>query len=155
MTIFKIQAQPDTVEIKVKAKDGSGSQKMLLVGFKRYKSAESQDKTDEYTAIVDSVGDHILKSQELFNFIKEEIVFIKNISLDLMDETGKKSKLKIKDTREQKTIEGLWTSSEDCLETILDSYFEWDSWKLAFISAVQSSISDIDVTGEIEKNSLR
>ena len=153
MAKLLIQVQEPTVEIPVSSKDGSGVSKKILVGFKRYQTEESAEKTKDYEAIVEQPDFSILDCEELNDFIKSEILYIKNIALDILDEdTGAKKVLKIKDTRAVKKIEGLWDTPEECLDVLLDGYFAWSSWRLSFISAVQTAIVDMDFEAGAVKN---
>lgn len=149
-----IRTQAPTVELPVVSKDGSGSSNKILVGFKRYDADEGGSRLDEYNNIVQADDFDISKSEELADFIKEEVVYIKDITTETYDEsTGKSSKLKISDTRKATKLDGLWESSDQCLAVLLDSYLSFNSWRLPFVSAVQSAIVDMNFEEERLKNS--
>lgn len=155
MAQLKIVAQTPSIELKVQSKDGSGSSTTLLVGFKRYKAVEAETRSKVYEAIVNTEDFNIMESnEELDNFIKEEILYIKKIALPVMDEdTGEEKVLKIPDTRTAKKVETLWENPAECLDVLLDAYFQWSSWRVSFISAVQIALLDMDYDGAVRKNS--
>ena len=148
-----IRTQAPTVELPVVSNDGSGNSNQILVGFKRYEAEAGEEKLSEYNTIVQADGFNISNSEELTEFIKNEVVYIKNITTESYDETtGKSTKLKIPDTRKALKLDGLWENSDQCLAVLLDSYLVYNSWRLPFIAAIQSAITDMNFDEGKAKN---
>lgn len=148
-----IRTQAPTVEIPVVSRDGSKNTNTLLVGFKRYGADAGKTRLDEYNTIVTQEGFDLSESKELEEFIKAEVVFFKDVSVETVDDsTGKSAKLRVADTRKATKLDGLWENSEQCLAVLLDSYLVYTSWRLPFISALQSALADINFEEVIAKN---
>lgn len=145
-------AQAPTIELEVISQDASATTMKLLVGFKRYPTKIGKLKIDAYQAIVEAPEFDILNSTELDTFIKAEIVYIKNIALATSNVEGKVSHIKIKDTRTAAPLTPTWGNPKECLKVVLAAYFEWSSWKVPFISAVQSALLDTNFLEEGRKN---
>ena len=152
MAGLKLIVQQPSVEIPVTSKDGSGAGRTLIVGFKRYKTEEGAKRQKQYEDIVNTLDFNILDSEELNSFIKEEVLYMRKLSLDCEDAEGKAITIKVPDTRTAKKVETLWESPEECLDVLLDAYFQWSSWRVSFIAAVQSALVDMNFEGDARKN---
>jgi hypothetical protein len=145
----------------------------FIVGARVYKSSELKRVRKEYLALLDnraitSLQDQMIletdervilnladdlenlsdqKEKALFDFYKKQIVFLKNISLDL-DGVD----LFIPDTRLAEPVEGLWDSPESCLVVLLDLYFEETSIALLLQQAVTTIVFDASYKEEVIKN---
>ncbi len=147
-----IKLQTPTIELPVKAKDASGAKDTILVGFKRYPIEEAQAKLDTLQSLLDS-ADKVksLESTELDNFITNEIVYIKQIKLDL-NENGKSRELAIADTRQVKPIADLWETGDECLSVLLKMYLSSAPYRLALILAGQKALLNNDYSQDELKN---
>lgn len=152
MTTLTLMVQEPSVELVVTSNDGSAKQKSLTVGFKRYQRAEADARIKEYETIVEAADFNINDSPELDTFIKEEILYMKGLSVPYQDAEGKDKTLRIMDTRKAAKLETLWESPEQCLAVLLDAYFQWSSWRVSFISAVQTALADLDFKEAQRKN---
>ena len=153
MTIqIAIKLQTPTIELPVKAKDASGAKDTILVGFKRYPIDEAQVKLDLVQDLLDSADKaKNLESTELDTFLTNEIVYIKQIKLDI-DENGKPRELSIPDTRQAKPIADLWENGDECLSVLLKMYLSSAPYRLALILAGQKALYNNDYSQEELKN---
>lgn len=153
MANLKIVVQQPSIELPVSSADASNASVTILVGFKRYETAEARKRTEVYEEIVNAEGFDMLDSAELEDFLKEEILYIRKVNLPVTDtDTGEESFIKVPDTRKAKKVETLWDTSEECLVVLLDAYFQWTSWKVSFIQEVQAALLDSDILGDARKN---
>jgi len=136
-----VKLQSPTVELEVIAKDSTGNQEKVLVGFKRYNIEESQKRLDSFKDLVEKETSSSFGL--LDNFLKEEIVYLKNISFDV-EEEEKTVSITIKDTREESLREGLWETREICLETLLNLFLSSSPWRLPFITTLQKALYNVD-----------
>ena len=153
MTIqIAIKLQTPTIELPVKAKDASGAKDVITVGFKRYPIEEAQAKLDLLQDLLDSADKtKSLESNELDTFITNEIVYIKQIKLEL-DDNGKARELAIPDTRQAKPIADLWETGDECLSVLLKMYLSSAPYRLALILAGQKALLNNDYTQDELKN---
>lgn len=148
-----IKLQTPTIELKVSAKDAAGTKDSFVAGFKRYELATAQTKLEQLQEIFESVSKGTsLDSKELNTFIKNEIVFLKQIKLDLADENGSSKELSIADTRTVKPNEGLWESADECLAVLLDMYLGSAPYRLSLITALQKALLNNDYSEAEVKN---
>lgn len=148
-----IKLQTPTIELKVSAKDAAGTKDSFVAGFKRYELATAQTKLEQLQEIFESVSKgNTLDSKELNTFIKNEIVFLKQIKLDLADENGNAKELAISDTRTVKPNEGLWESADECLAVLLDMYLGSAPYRLSLITALQKALLNNDYSEAEVKN---
>ena len=154
MARLLIQIQKPTVELKVISKDSAKSKDYILVGLKRYETEEAEAKADEFQTIVGKEGFNILRDTELDKFIKDSIVYIRNVSFDAVDtETDAIKRITVSDTRTAKPVETLWDTPDECLSALVDAYLKWASWRVSLISAVQTALIDMDISEDAVKNS--
>ena len=154
MAKLLIQVQKPTVELKVVSKDSSKTKDYILVGFKRYETDESEVKANEFQDIVNKEGFNILRDSELDTFVKDSIVYIRNVAFDAVDEeTGQAKRITVTDTRTAKPVETLWETADECLSALVDAYLKWASWRVSLISAVQTALIDMDISEDAVKNS--
>ena len=140
-----IKLQTPTIELKVSAKDAAGIKDSFIVGFKRYELAAAQSKLEQLQDIFTSISkDSSMESKELNSFIKNEIVFLKQLKLDLADDNGSSKELAITDTRTVKPNEGLWESADECLAVLLDMYLSSAPYRLSLITALQKALLNND-----------
>lgn len=152
-TKLYIKLQTPTIELLVKAKDVSGAKESMLVGFKRYETITAQEKLTTLQDLLADAQANNLNSSSLDKFIKEEIVYIKQAKLELYDEVSKATKdLLIQDTRTAKPNDGLWETSEQCLDVLLDLYLSSAPWRLSLILMGQKALLNNDYSEAEVKN---
>lgn len=147
-----IKLQTPTIELTVKAKDVSGAKESIIVGFNRYEVKESQDKLTKLQELLAEANDNPTLTT-LDNFIKNEVVYIKQAKLELADsETGRSSDLVIADTRIAKPNDSLWVTPDECLAVLLDLYLSSSPWRLSLILALQKALFNNDYSDAEIKN---
>jgi len=151
-----IKLQAPTIELKVQAKDVSGAKDSMLVGFKRYEIKESQERIEKLQELLKATEGTVSNDPSMIaldNYVKSEIVYLKNVNLDLVDEaTGKSNALSIQDTRSAKPNDSLWGSADECLVVLLDLYLSSAPWRLSLILAAQKALFNADYSEEAAKN---
>lgn len=142
---INLKLQTPTIELKIVAKDPSGASDTILVGFKRYHFDEAKAKFEALGAAEsETLTDSILK---------EEIVYIKQMKLSLEDEEGKAKDLVIVDTRNQKPVEFLWESPEECLSVLVDVLLNSAPYRNSLIDAMIKALLNMKVGDDVAKNS--
>lgn len=176
-----IKLQTPTVELKIQAKDAAGTKDSFIAGFKRYNKIEGSDKANQFDKLQKELFLNLkleLKEQsqffdlkaelqnlpepeltkeeadkEITDFIKNEILYLKDIKVNYTDDVSKTDKeLTIADTRTVKVSEGLWTMPEECLELLIDSYLASVPYRQALIEAQQRALLNIDTREAAIKN---
>ena len=137
-----LKLQTPTIELKVQAKDPSGAIDSVLVGFKRYGFEEAQSKFESFKESED----------KLDKLVKEEIVYLKQMKLNLEDETGKSKELVIVDSRTQKPVESLWGEPEECLSVLVDALLDSAPYRGSLIEAMFQALLNMKVEQEPAKN---
>ena len=152
MQLF-IKLQTPTIELKVSAKDASGAKDNFLVGFKRYELKETDAKLKTLQEIMEDAtsGDSLVQI-ELDKFIKNEIVYLKQIRLDLVDEKGNPKEFTVQDTRSVKPYETLWESPDECLAVLLDLYLASAPYRVSLISSLYKALMNNDYSEAEAKN---
>jgi hypothetical protein len=144
---FYIQSQSPVAELSVVSeKDAEGKSQKILVGFKRYPANEAQKKLESFKDLSD---------EQAKNLIINEVLYIKDVVLEVYDdETGKKLEtIKIADTRTAQPIESFWADKDECLAVLLDNYLDSIPWKGSLITAYITSLYNMDVKNNLSKNS--
>ena len=123
-----ILSQTPWVELDItSAPDAAGKTYSMTVGFKRKSPEESNKEFEELSKYQ--------QDSEFFKRIKDNIIYLKNVTLPIYDENSVFVEEKIvADTRLEQGFEDFWGSSEECLSVLLDLYFESNPWKSSFIS---------------------
>jgi hypothetical protein len=101
----------------------------------------------DFTAEKDSIQgelDKLMEEQAVYqeNFIKEHILFIKNVSLELKEEGVIKSLLI--DTRDVKPIESLWDTPEQALVVLLELYLKEPAYRDSLLNVVPKLVFGTD-----------
>lgn len=118
-----VKLQTPTIEMPITAIDAAGVETTMFVGFKRYDLTEIVERIAQWE-LLDSIED----------LVRAEIIYVKDISVEIEDdETGKITPYLIKDTRNEKKIEGLWDTPEDCYQLVITKLFNSPPYKLAII----------------------
>lgn len=148
-----VKLQTPTIELKVTAKDASGATSSMVVGFKRYETEEGDDKIKILQDALTEYGEEEGTSENLDNFIKNEIVYLKKVELEVGKEDGKNSPdLHIPDTRRAKPNETFWGSSEECLSVLVDLFLASQPWKVSLIASQQKALMNNDYGDALTKN---
>lgn len=146
-----VKLQSPTIELKVTAKDVSGAISSMLVGFKRYEAKEGDVKINELQEVLIDYAKEDTTSDDLDSFIKDEIVYLKKVELDLED-GDKVTTLHIPDTRRAKPNETFWGSSEECLSVLVDLFLASQPWKVSLMSSQQKALMNNDYGDALAKN---
>lgn len=138
-----VKLQTPTIELKVEAKDVSGSKEYINIGFKRYEIKEAEAKIEQLKTVSEDFKN--LDTNEVIKFIKNEVVYIKQAKVELFDdELNLPKDLVISDTRTVKPNEGLWGTPDECLAVLLDLYLASAPWRLSLIIALQQALINVD-----------
>jgi len=150
-----VKLQVPVIELKVTAKDASGARDNLVVGFKRYETVESDKQLKLFQEAlqdqIDSIKNEV-ESTVTEDFIKKNIVYLRNLELELLDEDDKPSRLSVNDTRKAKPVTDLWENPEECLETLLDLLLASAPYKSVLISSLQKALVNVDYEDDTVKN---
>lgn len=138
-----VKLQTPTIELPVKVKDSSGAKDSILAGFKRYPIHESQAKLDTLSELIRAESDEEADHSEINKMVKSELVYLKQIKLDL-EEDGRAKELAIPDTKSVKPHAGLWETSDECLAVLLDLYLNSAPYRLALILTMQKAFINSD-----------
>ena len=105
----------------------------------------SDEEFNEKTASIENAIKEATKQlQEVQKqFAHEQVIYIKNASLVI---DGKDTL--IADTRDAKPIEGLWSSPDECLAVLLDTYLTSFYFRDSLPTAISKAVFGTDVKGE-------
>lgn len=140
-----VKLQAPSIELLVEAKDSSGEAAKMLVGFKRYEHKVSAEKLKEV--------ENLSGQEAEDNFIKNEILYLKNVSVEVYDDvTGQKdSELKVADTRTA-AQSAFWGGPEECLSVLVDHYLASTPWKAALTTAMFKALTNVKFEEDKLKN---
>ncbi len=142
----------DTLDAEYKKVSYSKDYEIAQALLKQHE--ELGDKTsEEFYDIRETMLEDIKRLSEAFvenlnAFYKKQVLFIKNASITVADDTGTESVVVIKDTRVVEPIESLWANSSECLAVLLDYYFEEDAYKDSLSSTISSTIFNYSLKKE-------
>ena len=155
MSKLVIRLKKPVVELVVEDKAVDGVRQKITVGFKRYEKDERDLKITEFDSIQKEENFDVFTSNAFENFLKDQIVYIKQASFELEDsETGKTIKMTVPDTRTVKPYETLWETPDECLSTLVDAYLQWASWRVSLSIAAQKALIDIGISEEAKVKNL-
>lgn len=143
---IKIYGKKDKAAFDAESKKATYSKDYEIAQALLKQHEELGDKTsEEFYAIREAMIDDVKRLSDEFmdnleTFYKKQVLFIKNASITVADDTGTESVVVIKDTRVVEPIESLWANSSECLAVLLDYYFEEDAYKDSLASAISSTI---------------
>ena len=90
MSKLVIRLKKPVIELVVEDKAVDGVRQKITVGFKRYEKDERDLKITEFDSIQKEENFDVFTSNALENFLKDQIVYIKQAVFELEDsETGK------------------------------------------------------------------
>lgn len=149
-----VKLQTPTIELQVKAKDASGTKDSITVGFKRYELKESEIKLKELTEILkDAESENNMNSLTITNVIKNEVVYMKGVKVELFDsEKNTTKELVVADTRTAKPVETLWETSDECLDVLLDLYLVSAPYRVSLLMSMQRALFNNDYSDAEVKN---
>ena len=154
MAKLKLVIQTPSIELPVTSKDGAGKKQTIIVGFNRYVTEKGLEKAKIYDSLTADKEEDIFLNEELKDFVKNEVLYLKKASVTIMDEDTGKTRVKhISDTRKVDPEPSLWANSEECLQLLLGAYLEWSSWFLPFLTSVRIALVDLNFEEEERKNS--
>ena len=140
-----IKLQTPTIEMEVTAKDASGKEDKILVGFKRYTVEQLQAKFKE-------AENQQLDETSDFKFMSEEVVYLKNVVLEIYDENDKYLEdLVVADTRTV-TQNEFFQDSKDALDVLLKHYINSNPWKNSLFEAYRKALLNMSYEDAEAKN---
>jgi hypothetical protein len=141
-----LRLQSPVIELKISCRDGGGTQASFTVGFRRHGKVEAEDKLKAFQDLFSSEG---VKTTQLDDFIKDDIMYVKDIDFDVEDtETGALSHVSVKDSRKEKKGE-LWEDSDECLTTLKDMLFDSNPYATALYGAFPKALVNIDLSQDL------
>ena len=143
---FFVELQTPTVEHEVKAKDASGHSSSIIVAFKRYERKEAQEKMEETSAFLTDNNTEGYK-----NFIAEQIVYYKKVTLMMKKPNGELYAVKVADSREITEKHDLYDPDVPLTERLTEKFLNSTPWWLAIATACQYVLANMDVEGESAK----
>ena len=134
-----VQLQTPTVELSVVARpDATGQTASIVVGFKRYTPDKIQAKFDNFKLSGET------SEEAAVQFLSNEIIYIKNASLDMYDEDTYVETVVIDDTRTALPVVDFWETPKECL-TVLSGYFlNSTPWKSSLTDAFIKAVLNTD-----------
>lgn len=114
-------------------------------GLRKFLSSETHDRTsDEYYDEKDRLEDELLALQtrresEIELLHKKAILYLKNVPITVISETGEEVQVIIPDSRTY-VDESLWLSPEECRAVLLDIILEDESLRDSIFSKLSNGI---------------
>ncbi|MCK9622888.1 MAG: hypothetical protein M0R47_20425 [Methylobacter sp.] len=130
---FYIKLQSPFIEMPVEAEDASGKVSSLLVGFKRYPTKEVEVKLNSFKDLTED---------QYVEYLKNEILYIKNAVLEVYDGGVYVEDLVIEDTRTAKPNE-FFQEADNVLVVLLEYYLSSAPWKNSLFSAFIKSLYNV------------
>lgn len=103
-----------------------------------YSILDMEAKLETLYSEIDDIQD--IQKTKLHEFYREHILFIKGAYLAYEDAEGKRVDVSVIDSREVKPVESLWTNPEECLNTLLDVYFDAPYYRDVLITTITETI---------------
>lgn len=112
----------------------------ILIGFRKYGLTKLQEKFET----LGSLDEQALELQ-----LRSEILYIKNASLTEYDEDTFEivQEVTVSDTRTSPPLEGFWSTKDECLAVLLDTYLDSPLWKPSIYDSYNKSLMS-DLTFE-------
>lgn len=95
---------------------------------------ELEDQLNSLEVELETLTEEMLERYKVF--YKKQVLFLKNCKL--LTEDGQT--VEVIDTREVKPIESLWGSPSECLDALLDVYFDDRNYKDSLITAIYTGL---------------
>jgi hypothetical protein len=107
---------------------------------------------DERTSIMEKAFE-FMAAQEKFNLasLANDVLYIKNATVTVYNEEDVLVSNKIADTRKAEPLVDFWTTPEEALQVILDSFLDDKGWKEAILAKHQEALTT-DYSVERSKN---
>lgn len=133
-----VKLQTPSVEIRVESKpDASGEISAITVGFKRYPIDKIESILEEFK----SAGSDENKA---IDFIKSQIIYIKNASLDVYEDDKFVETLVIDDTRDAKPFDSFWETGAEALAVLSSYYLNSTPWKGQITDSFMKALINTD-----------
>jgi hypothetical protein len=134
------------IEKEVVSKDGSLK---ATVGFKKYAFEAFRDKLASFDNKTE---------EEIKTLLRGEVLYLKGVSIETYDDEDDMftplDKVVIADTRQAKTLEGVWEDKVQCLNVLLDKYLSDATWALSLFNQFMATGTDsMDIEEAQAKNS--
>lgn len=144
---FYVQLQTPTIEVLIEAEDSVKKKDSLTAGFKRYESK----KADEILKQLQNSSEENLDNEN--KIIKDNIIYLKNVTIDIYDNGDFKEKLVIKDTRNP-PVSPFWENADQCLSALVDHFLASTPWKVSFSIGFMKSLANINLDKEAKIKNL-
>lgn len=142
-----VKLQTPVIELVITATDASGKKESITGGFKRYDEKTSEGLLKTFNEVYGASQ----KEEELLAFVKQNVLYLKNVKLEIVED-GKTTELVVKDTREAAAVTELWTTPEECLTLLLDTFMASAPWRLEITLSVQKALYNINLEDSRLKN---
>ena len=150
---INLKLQTPTIELPVVAKDAAGNTESLKIGFKRYDVEQTRKKFEELTSIYKRITEDSPDTEELDNFIRNEVVYIKGASISISSsDSAIEKEITIADSRTVKAVDGLWSSNEECVDVLLRAYLNSAPYRAAINTAMSKALLNNDFKEASAKN---
>ena len=140
MRKFYIALGTPSVELPLKAKQLDGSISKCIAAFKRYDEQGAIAKRTEAEALIEKLSTLSVAEQNkgLAEFLKKEIIYLKNVDIFEETELGKPVLYKtVEDSRTESDPE-LLGDYKNCLDFLLDMLLAAPPWSSALIKTFYS-----------------
>ncbi len=143
--IIGLKLQTPTIELPVIARDAAGVTESIKIGFKRYSVEETRKKFDQLKDIQDRITEQNPGAEELDDFIRNEVVYVKGANIEVTDdETGKSWTVTVADSRTVKPVEALWKDSEECVSLLLTAYLLSAPYRVSILDSMSRAFLNND-----------
>ena len=131
---FRKSLTSDILEMKVEEleqfeRDGDKTDSSFYI-TREAMNAEIEELTDEQT-------------KELINFYKSQVTHIKNAVLELED-GDKVIDIVVPDSRTAKPVEGIWSTPEECLAVLLDTYLDHVPFRESLTAKISAAVFNLE-----------
>lgn len=141
-----VKLQSPTVDVTVNSEpDASGQSASIVVGFKRY-------TLDKIESILEQFKESASSEADAIEFIKSQIVYIKNVSLDIYDDEQFVETLVIEDTRTTQPFAPFWETSKEALAVLSSHYLNSTPWKGQLTNGFMTALVNKDYKEAEVKN---
>lgn len=164
MRKLHVKLQTPVIEIKASAEDSGTGSDSLIIGFRRLPLKQADKQLDAFVkasgdwleAVKAGVPEEELETlNELMQkIIIDNILYLRSVDLRVENtDTGDLQPLKVPDTRKAKKDEDFWETPAECLDVLLDMYFQVAPWRSSLSTAFQDAMVNMklpDIAGKVE-----
>jgi len=105
------------------------------------------DERGSLRVLVDNKSES--QSKALLDFYKKQIVYVKQAALEIETEEGLAKDIRVSDTKSATPIESLWSSPEECLAVLLDTYFGVPAIKDSLFKDIIDTVLNIHTDAKV------